>query len=105
MVEPLDAQNMLSRTPLVEKTAAAERNQAVQFNDPRSQLEREKTHENENVQLKHEVVRLEEHEEEKRRPKPQARDKRPPASRGNGPEVELVQESADTPRHQVDITL
>lgn len=109
MVEPIDAQNMLSRTPLVEKTAATLRENALQMNQPASQIEKEKSHQNENVQFKRETSRAEEKKNRKQKTSSDSQEENSPKKTAAGeagtPSVELVQEAAEMPDHKLDVTI
>lgn len=105
MVEPIDAQNMLSRAPLVEKAAATQRDQAMQLNHPSSQVEKEKHHQNENVQFRPPVRQAEEREASPEQDLTKAEEEQPGPEEKKPAHVELVQEEAETPQHQVDMTI
>jgi len=105
MVEPLDAQNMLSRTPVVEKTAAAQRENALLLNQPTSQIEKERQHQNENVKLQRETVRTEDQQNQKQNPSSGTSGQREAKPENEEMGVELVREPAETPEHQLDVTI
>jgi hypothetical protein len=104
MVEPIELQNMLGRTPLVEKTVAAQRDDIQQQANLAAQFTVQREHKNEKVQLKREGVRTETKRDE-------ASKKQSQESGGSGtqessaPTVELVRESTDEPEHRLDVTI
>lgn len=105
MVEPLDAQNLLSRTPLVEKTAASQRDQAAQLSLPASQMERDAQHMAGSVEMQHQTQRTEDRPNSR---SGQNRNPRGPAGQADGasrPGVTSVSDEADAPTHELDITV
>lgn len=105
MVEPIELQNMLGRTPLVEKVVAAHREDLQQQANLAAQFVEQRQHKSETVNFKHESVRTETKND-------QHEGGKPPASGedGHGPQdaaagVELVQESTDEPEHKLDVTI
>ncbi len=104
MVEPLDAQNMLSRTPLVEKTVAAQQENASQLQAQAAQFKKERLHEGEHIHREGEADRTED-PPKKEGQAPQDQD--PHQAQGGAKEqsVEWVEESADEPAHNLDITI
>jgi hypothetical protein len=104
MVEPLDAQNMLSRTPLVEKTVAAQQENAGQLQAQAAQFKKDRLHEGEQVKREKEADRTEDStQKEGRTPRETAQHQ----AQGNDREqnVEWVEERADEPEHHLDITI
>ncbi len=106
MVEPIELHNMLGRTPLIEKTVAAQRDDIQQQANLAAQFNLQREHKHEKVELKHEGVRT----EGKKEDSPQGK-KENGGSHLNSPHeaegtsVELVQENTDEPKHQLDITI
>jgi hypothetical protein len=104
MVEPLDAQNLLSRTPLVEKAAAAQREQAATLNQALSQLEKDKKPLSEHVQPRREPERAQERRQDESRPQDEAKEgKRRQGQKAAG--VEWVATTTDEPEHNLDVTV
>ena len=105
MVEPLELQNMLGRTPLVEKTVAAQRDDVQQQADAAAQFVVQRQHKNENVQLKKDSPRTEVKKENSQRGQGEKGREAKTASAEEGAEVELVSEPAEEPHHRLDITI
>jgi hypothetical protein len=104
MLEPLDAQNMIARTPGVEKTVAAHREDLPQAQKALQQIQRERLHADENVSAQKETPASEKTKDPgPRHPKRRPGTPRPAAPQGQN--VELVREAADEPEHQVDVDL
>lgn len=107
MVEPLDMQNMLGRTPLVEKTVAAQRDDVQQQAHTAAQFAVARQHKNENVQLKRDSPRTEAKKDNPKRGQAQAGDAGgdPAPEPEEAGEVDLVSETSDEPRHRLDVTI
>jgi hypothetical protein len=105
MVEPLELQNMLGRTPLVEKTVAAQRDDVQQQANAAAQLAAQRQHKNENVQLKRESPRTEVKKDNPKRGQAEKDGKRPAAATTDEPKVELVSADNEEPQHNLDITI
>lgn len=103
MVEPIDAQNMLSRTPLVEKAAVARKEQAIQLNQPATQIEKEKHHEQDKVGTKHDLQHVEDEKRNQSGAKSQHQTEQQESE--EAPEIELVREAAEIPEHKLDVTI
>jgi hypothetical protein len=107
MVDSLDLHHMVGQTPLVEKTVAAQRENAQQMHNQNAQIQRLREHPPEKVERERETSALERKaEDEHRKPesnRPQAESGEPDAET---PEpVKLVQEEAETPVHKLDVTI
>lgn len=103
MVEPIDAQNMLSRTPLVEKTAAAQKDQAALLNQPTTQLEKEKQHMQDKVSGQHDPQKVT--DDKKKKTDDERHDTHAQQEPEHSPEIELVQDPAEEPTHKLDVTI
>lgn len=105
MVEPLEMQNLLGRTPLVEKTVAAQREDMQQLQNQDARIQRQKVHQDETVQLKREPAGIEQKKKEQEGKQAaghsQSEAQAPPQGQG----VELVQENPEAPVHKLDVTI
>lgn len=103
MVEPIDAQNMLSRTPMVEKTVAGQKEQAALHHAQNEQFKKERLNEGEHVTSQGETEKTED------RPKKHgAADQESSKDRRSEEiqnKVEWVDEAADEPDHEIDVTI
>lgn len=103
MVEPIDAQNMLAKTPAVEKTVAAHRENLNQQQVLANQLQKERTHEGDNVNLQREAERTEDKLEKQK--KQDLSDKKKEQEKQQDQQVEWVEDSPDDPDHELDVTI
>jgi len=105
VVEPIELQNMLGRTPLVEKTIAAQREDGQQQANTAAQFTVQRQHKNENVQLKRESPRTEVKKDNPQR----GQGERKAGGQGSAPAaeemVELVADTPEEPQHKLDITI
>ncbi|MEW6517333.1 MAG: hypothetical protein AB1439_10580 [candidate division FCPU426 bacterium] len=105
MVEPLDAQNLFSRTPLVEKTAAAQRDQAAHLNLPARQMEKDAQHMPGGVEMHRQVQKTEDRDPGRSGQGNRSGSHGTQADAPSPIEVTEVQEEAETPAHELDITI
>jgi len=109
MVEPLEIHNMLGRTPLVEKTVAAHRDDAQQLQNQAAQIQRLREHADQKVELKRETARVEPDNSREHKTGEGRREgsgsEQPNASAGEAETIEWVQEAADEPEHKLDVTI
>jgi hypothetical protein len=105
MVEPLDLHHMVGQTPLVEKTVAAQRENAQQLHNQNAQIQRLREHPPEKVEKQRESAAVERKADEEHRDAEQRR----PGAEGRPPDdeeaVKLVREEADAPAHKLDVTI
>jgi hypothetical protein len=105
MVEPLELHNMLGRTPLVEKTVAAHREDLQQQANLAAQFLDQRQHKSETVNFKHESARTETKQDGHAQGRQGAPGEGAHDSDSPAPAVELVQESSDEPEHKLDVTI
>lgn len=108
MVDPLDLHHMVGQTPLVEKTVAAQRENAQQLHNQNAQIQRVRQHQEEKVQRQPESAKIEtppgreQRREETQAEKGGAGAGEPAAAAET---VQRVSEKADEPEHKLDVTL
>jgi hypothetical protein len=97
-------QNMLGRTPLVEKTVAAQRDDVQQQGHAASQFALQRQHKSENVQLKRESPRTEVKKDNPRRGQTEDQE-RAAAPATEAQDVEVVAEAVEEIQHRLDVTV